>query len=417
MGYTYTFRELTPCVIRTDPLRRTSQPRFHTRSYSSNDAPASRLFMPTTSAPSTSTGEDVFWTAVAPANEHLNDGRAGGRRRLHSSEMSNTSLAYSYYELPDTRQSSGEHSAQDPLSQSQYDGAAASKQNGRGTYRSVRLPETQARDDNVPRFPISNTSSSVLPMPGLFGQSGASPLPAEPYARLPFMGTGDGSGNNRNHLKAAIRRTASQSSQDNSVRESRSNAVTAAIENHISPLDTLTARYGRVAQHLAYQQGQIQRNSHARTEGHPHRSASFGPSAYGSTASAHAPPSAYPPGGYGLPSGTYGFSPDTFNPPPNVFIPPMAMADDPYTRGVSANVGRPHGIPHATHPVSAQHAPTSSYAVSPRSRSMQAARSGQRSSENVPVGSTAQGAHAAWTTQMQNYLSHVGQTPFAAQPR
>jgi hypothetical protein len=417
MEYTYTFRELIPRVPRTEPLRRTSQPRFHTRSHSSNDAPASRLFIPTTSAPSTSTGEDVFWTAVAPADEHLNDGRAGGRRRLHSSEMSNTSLAYSYYELPDTRQSSGEHSAQDPLSQSQYDGAAASKQASRGTYRSVRLPETQARDDNVPRFPISNTSSSTLPVPGLLSQLGASPLPAEPYARLPFTGTCDGSGNNRNCLKATIRRTASQSSQDSSGRESHSNAVTAAIENHISPLDTLTARYGRVAQRLADQQGQTQRNSRPRAEGHAYRSASFGPSAYGSTPSAHAPPSAYPPGGYGLPSGAYGSQPDTFNSPPNAFAPPMAMADDPYTRGVSANVSRPHGIPHATRPVSAQHAPTSNYVVSPHSRGMQAARSGQRSSENAPVGSTAQGAHAAWTTQVQNHLSHVEQTSFTAQSR
>ncbi|KAF3006550.1 hypothetical protein E8E13_006062 [Curvularia kusanoi] len=77
----------------TEPLQKISQRQIRQRSYSSSDAPPSRLFRP----------------------------------RQYSSEASNASLAYSVYQLPESRQPSG------------------------GAYHSVRLSDAQALADNRAR--------------------------------------------------------------------------------------------------------------------------------------------------------------------------------------------------------------------------------------------------------------------------
>ncbi|KAF9700216.1 hypothetical protein EKO04_001312 [Ascochyta lentis] len=389
VDYTYNFREVFPNAPQTEPFRRISQPRFHTRSQSSNDASAPHFVTPTSNIQDTSRGDDVFWTASAPATERHGN---SGRPRLQSSEMSNTSLAYSYYELPENRQSSGEYTAPGRIWQSQYDGMAASRQASRGTYRSVRLSDAQALNNSVPRPPTPNTSSFTPPIPAFVGQWGTSPLPAEPYTRT---------GNTGNRLQPATRRA----TQDDPGRASHSNAVAAAVENRLSPLDALTTQYGRASQSLAGQQREPQRR-----QGSAYYITHFGP---------------YP------------------------YSPPMAMADDPYTLGATAHAGQLHIVP-TTRLVSAQptpvfnhhgppnyhgpnyhgspnhhdipnHQPTypgpSAYPVLPLPRTMQAVRSGQRSSENAPVGPSTQDGHVARNAQVREQVSAFEQMQNAAQPR
>lgn len=369
--YTYTFREIFPDAPRTEPFRRTSQPRFHARSHSSNDVPASRLFTPISNAQSTSTGDDVFWTAATPATaEPRNDGRRQGRPRLHSSEMSNTSLAYSYYELPEHRQSSGELSAQDPLSHSQFDGTAASRQASRGTYRSVRLSEAQALDDHVQRPPTPNTSNFSQLNPAFANQWSASPLPAEPYTRTSYIRTGTVG----THPQAAFR----CDTQDDLDRVTHPSAIAAAVENRISPLDVLTAQYEWASQRLADQQGQPQRDFHSGSQSSAYYSARPG-------------------------SGTYG--------------PPMAMADDPYTRGATAHAGRLRVAPHTGRPFSVQPVPVTNHTITPSSRSAQVTRSSQRSSENAPVSVPIQSGRGARNTQVQDQVQAFEQMHSAAQSR
>ncbi|KAF3044263.1 hypothetical protein E8E12_001306 [Didymella heteroderae] len=213
---TYTFREAVPRAPRTEPFQRTSQQRFHSRSLSSNDTPSSRLFVPSPSSPYTFSGEDAFWIARGSAPEHSGNDRFSGRARQHSSEMSNTSLAYSYYELHDSRQSSGQQSAQDSLSQSQQDGVPASRQASRGTYRLFRLsdgPSVHPIDDPSP-FPI------LIRRPP--DQQSASPLPAGPYGR-------PSAGHLGTRFQQAIHRYVSS---DSSSREVLDDAMAATIEEH-----------------------------------------------------------------------------------------------------------------------------------------------------------------------------------------
>ncbi|KZM23727.1 uncharacterized protein EKO05_0005712 [Ascochyta rabiei] len=374
--YAYTFREVFPDAPRTEPFRRISQPRFHTRSQSSNDTPAPHLVTPTPIAQNDSGGDDVFWTAPAPTPGRSNNGRTSGRSRLQSSEMSNTSLAYSYYELPENRQSSGENAAQDLLTQSQYDGTAALRQASLGTYRSVRLSDAQALNDNVPRPPTPNTSSFAPPIPAFVGQWGASPLPAEPYARTGSIG-------HRHQL--AIRRA----TQADPGHASHSDAVAAAVENRISPLDALTAQYGWASHHLVGQPGEPQRVHQVGRHGSTYYSPFSGPSPYG---------------------------------------PPMAMADDPYTLGATAHAGQ-HALPYTALPISAQPAPMLDYPGPPNyhgppgyhvpslPRTTQAIRSGQRSSENAPVGPSTQDGRVARNAQVREQVSAFEQMQIAAQPR
>ncbi|KAF2628622.1 hypothetical protein BU25DRAFT_420593 [Macroventuria anomochaeta] len=385
--YTYTFRQMVPRAPQTEPFRRTSQPRFHMRSHSSNDAPPSRLFTPTSKPQSTSAGEDIFWTAAAPATERPNDGRMSERLRQHSSEMSNTSLAFSYYELPENRQSSSEHSAQGSVSQSQWDGASASRQASRGTYRSVRLSEAQALGDSAQSPPTPNVSSFATPVPANPNQFGTSPLPAEPYARPPGGSMGA-------RHQSTVRRRISQDSLDHRV---HSNAIAAAMENRVSPLDALTAQYGRASQRLGDHQGHHQRHSQPGSGYSVYNNAGLGTNTYGLHQFAYAPPSG------------------TFGTPQGAFDPPMAMADDPYTRGASAHTGQPHGS--TARPVSTQPAPAANYAGPPYPRSAQGTRSSQRSSENAHGVSSVQGGRTGRTSQVQDQVSAFEQMHNAAQPR
>jgi hypothetical protein len=213
--------DLVPRAPYTEPSQKTSQRQVRQRSYSSSDATPSRLFRP----------------------------------RQHSSEASNTSLAYSVYQLPGSRQPSG------------------------GAYHSVRLSDAQALADN-----------------------GAHVSPLEPATA---------------HFTTATLRRA-------------------------SPLDALIAYTEREAQRLRNHEVHLQRNAQV---GGTHPVVANSRNRWAS-------------------SGPYQF---THSPPPQ-----MTMADDPYTRGVSAV--QPRG----------------STPRSGRSRHTQAAppsypRINQRSSENAPV--------------------------------
>ncbi|KAH7135890.1 hypothetical protein B0J11DRAFT_611747 [Dendryphion nanum] len=103
-----------------------------------------------------------------------------------ASEASSTSsLAYSYYELPASRYSSSNRShSGDQLSQSQFDGAAPSRQFNRGAYYSIRPSQVRSTNAGLGRpLPerVSSFSSPNLLLPA--GQHGLSPLPARPYTR------------------------------------------------------------------------------------------------------------------------------------------------------------------------------------------------------------------------------------------
>lgn len=385
---THAFSEIVPHAPRTEPCRRTSQPRFHSRSRSSNEVPPSRLFVPASSSPRTSPGGgDVFWTASGFAPEHSARYRASGRARQHSSEMSNASLAYSCYELHDTRQSSGEESTQGSLSQSQHDGAVASRRTSRGTYRSFRL------SDGQPFHPVNEPSSCPFPMRGSPDQQSASPLSAEPYGR-PSAG----------HLDKRFQQNIHRHvSSESSSREVLGDAITATIEERASPLDVLGAQLERASHHFGEQYGRPYRRSHPESAHSAHRSAGPGISPYEQHQFV-----------YGTSSSTFGQSSSMLGQPQTIFGPPMAMADDPYTRGVSANVGRSNGS--TVHSTSAQpfNIPV---AARTYARSTHLGRISQRSSENAPVGSSGRERNAVWTSQVQDHVSAFEQMQNAAQSR
>ncbi|KAF2642667.1 hypothetical protein P280DRAFT_271361 [Massarina eburnea CBS 473.64] len=90
-------------------------------------------------------------------------------RNGSEASSSTHSLAYSFYELPDSRHSSSTYSYSD-LEIPQYDGATASRLGSRGAYHSIRLPQ-QHRE---------SSGTFLHPPP----QSRAiSPLPTNPYTR------------------------------------------------------------------------------------------------------------------------------------------------------------------------------------------------------------------------------------------
>lgn len=385
---TYTFSEIVPRAPRTEPFRRTSQPRFHSRSRSSNDAPPSRLFVPASSSPYTSPGgEDVFWTASGSAPEHSARDRTSGRTRQHSSEMLNASLAYSYYELPHTRQSSGEQSTQGSLSQSQHDGAAASRQASRGTYRSFRL------SDGQPFHSVNEPSNCPFLVRESPDRQSASPLPAEPYGH-------PSAGHLSTRFQQAIHRYVSS---DTSSREVPGDTITATVEERASPLDVLEAQIERASHHFGEQYGRHYRRSHPESAHSAYRSAGPGTSPYEQHQFV-----------YGASSSTFGQSSSMLDQPQTTFGPPMAMADGPYTRGVSANVGRSYGS--HVRPTSAQPVPVP-VAARTYGRSTHPGRSGQRSSENAPVGSSGQERNVIRTSQVQDHVSAFEQMQNAAQSR
>lgn len=377
---TYTLKETVRPAPHTEPFRRTSQPRFHSRSQSSNDAAPSRLFMPTSTSPYIS-GDDVFWTATDSAPEHFAVDKSVGRARQHSSEMSNTTLAYSYYELPDSRQSSGEQSAQFLLPQSQCDGVTASRQPSCGTYRSVRLTDAQ------PLYPVDDPADFSTMVCRTPDQQGASTLPAGPYGH-------PSAGHLGTRFQQAIHRYVSSGS---SRRHVPNNAVAAAIEERASPLDILEAQIERASHHLGEQHGRQYRRSHPESVH----------SAYRNTGARR--------GSHDQHRYGYGASSATFEQPTSrLGLPLTAMADDPYTRGVSAHVGLSRGSPVLL--PSAQPVSAASYDP-PYARSTHVGRVGQRSSENAIFGPSDQERRAVRTSQVQDHVYAFEQMQNAAQPR
>ncbi|KAH6633265.1 hypothetical protein C7974DRAFT_452509 [Boeremia exigua] len=391
----YTFEELVQVAPRTEPSRKASQPQLHSRSRSFTDAPPLRFLAPTPNLPPPSR-EDMFWDGATPAPGHATYNQTDGRPRQHSSEMSNMSLAYSYYELPESRQSSGEYSS---LFQSQYDVDAGSREPSRGTYRSVRLSEAQVLG-NATRSPTPGPTSFQPPIPMFSAHMGASPLPAEPYGRTP---TG---ANHQPTFRQQVSETA----------PARRNAIVAAVEDDVSPLEALTAHIGRESQRLGGYQGQPQRSSHLPGLGHP---------AYnnpGPVMGAHDPrqfmfspsymhvPQSYAHSSHPFVRGSQGLVGQPLFATPSAFGSTMAMADDPYTRGVSAHVGQVQGS--GTRPSWTQALPASY--VPPRPRSTQGGRNGQRSSENAPASTT---ARVVGTSQVQEHAFAFGQIPDPAPTR
>lgn len=385
----YTFQELMPLAPHTEPCRKTNQPRLHSRSQSSTDAPPARLFAPTSNAPHPSVGNDVFWSPPALPSQPTPKMRDSQPRR-HSSEMSNASLAYSYYELPETRHSSGELPVQG------YDGVAHTRETSRGTYRSVRLSEAQV---------LGDPTSGFSPGPAL---SGASPLPTQPYARPPAVNVGA-------RYQSAIQHRASHDSAGPRIHP---DAVAAAMQNRVSPLEALSAHIGRESQRLGGYQAFHQQGGHF----------GAGSLAYNYTGSATSPYSQYRSPydphsstygsqsfAYGLYPGAFGQAPAMMPSPLGASALPMAMADDPYTRGVSANAGRPYNT--TARSFSAQPGPAANYAAPSLPRSTHGWRSGQRSSENGPVGSSAQRPRTGQASQVQDQVSAFEQMNNVAQPR
>ncbi|KAF2258166.1 hypothetical protein CC78DRAFT_572701 [Lojkania enalia] len=103
-----------------------------------------------------------------------------------SEASSNSSLPYSFYELPRSRNSSNNQSQViGHLLQSQYDGAASSSQLSQGAYYSIRPSQLRAAADRPLHPPPARVSSlSSLVLSTSISQLGISPLPASPYTRL-----------------------------------------------------------------------------------------------------------------------------------------------------------------------------------------------------------------------------------------
>jgi hypothetical protein len=97
-----------------------------------------------------------------------------------------TSSAYSFYELPESRNSSGSQSRGLLLGRSQYDGAASSRPSSSGgAYHSIRLNHNRfARGAFGQASPSRAPSQTVGTHPEL--GYGVSPLPARPYGRAPI---------------------------------------------------------------------------------------------------------------------------------------------------------------------------------------------------------------------------------------
>ncbi|KAF2449548.1 hypothetical protein P171DRAFT_517236 [Karstenula rhodostoma CBS 690.94] len=211
----YNLRE---CASQTEPRPRTAQPFRRNRAMSSSSEPSHqpRVMRPDTSE--SSTAGDVFWNTPAPEPPSIHDDNGLQRSSessndrywsplgmdgmgygdpirntsgRHSSGASTTSQPYSFYELPDSsRHSSSTYPQPETLAQSQYDGAAPSRQVSRelsrGAYYSIRLPQTQAASGAflrpAPPLRVPSTSSPDL---AALGQYGPSPLPSRPYSKMP----------------------------------------------------------------------------------------------------------------------------------------------------------------------------------------------------------------------------------------
>ncbi|KAF2800680.1 hypothetical protein K505DRAFT_398576 [Melanomma pulvis-pyrius CBS 109.77] len=242
----YTFREY-PMVPRTEPRLRPERPTQMSRTMSSNSDSHPGLGRRWDQSQPSSATEDVFWTPptsshpqrepsdsidrierdrrrtsleeqilsgehdinelvhdhyqglfgrvrAAQAGHHASSGLEVNRHtssQRFSEASSSSSLPYSYYELPVSRHSSSNHSQGDQLLQSQYDGAAPSREVSRGTYLSIQPSRVHLRP------PAARNSSYSSPnLVVALGQHGMSPAPASPYSHGP-------KGSARQHHKEA----------------------------------------------------------------------------------------------------------------------------------------------------------------------------------------------------------------------
>jgi hypothetical protein len=279
----YTFREY-PIMPRTEPRRRVERPSQVIRTISSNSDPS--LSALAQRVDRSATTEDVFWTPPSTnlvqreasqsidgsererrppsleerirsgsrqITELVHDRYRGlfGRGRMgqadHSrldvdrrvsqrfSEASSiSSLPYSFYELPVSRQSSSIHPQGGQLPQSQYDGATPSREVSRGGYFSIRPSEAPLRPTSVrvPSFSSPNLAT---------GHYGLSPSPASPYSHGPR-------GSPRHHHQGSPTDNTAQSGILTGLVSSRDfvgevrDAASAAQRDLSSPLELLEQR-------------------------------------------------------------------------------------------------------------------------------------------------------------------------------
>jgi hypothetical protein len=181
-----------------------------------------------------------FGRARDGRTEQNTDGHLIPTTHLSTSERiseasSGSSQPYSYYELPASRHSSREGSQSQELPQSQYDGAAPSRQLARGAYYSIRPSQAPMKDD-ASHHPLTRVSSFSSPdLTSMLGQRGLSPRPASPYTRL-------------ESTQSIARPSAILITPDDFVGPDR-DAASAAARDLSSPLDILAQRaYVQLAQ-------------------------------------------------------------------------------------------------------------------------------------------------------------------------
>jgi hypothetical protein len=309
----YTFREY-PVMSRTEPRPRFDRPVHMIRTISSNSDPSlSTLAHGADQSRPSSTADDVFWTPsstilarreasdsgdgtgrdrrrpsleerIRSGSQHITDfvqdryrgyfGR-GRAAQLESSRFnvdrrasqrlseasSNSSLPYSIYELPVSQQPSSTYSQGGQLPQSQYDGAAPSREVSRGGYFSIRPSQVPWRP---PPVRVSSFSSPNLAV--ALGQHGMSPSPASPYNHRPR-------GSPRHHHLGSPADNSAKSGPSIGLVSSRDfvgedqDAASAAQRDLSSPLELLEQRASsylpRVATTLHTVSGSSQRSSEA----------------------------------------------------------------------------------------------------------------------------------------------------------
>ncbi|KAF1952433.1 hypothetical protein CC80DRAFT_173623 [Byssothecium circinans] len=248
------------------------------------------------------------------------------------SEASTSSLAYSFYELPDSRHSSSVYSQTD-LGQAQFDGAAASRQASRGAYHSIRLPHQHHATSGVHSQTLSPSRTPSSSTPDLaVTQHGFSPVPTNPYTRGP---------NGQYAFRPLI-------TQDNLL-GGEQDAVEAITRELSSPLELVEERATSYLQRVSAQR-QIQQAQATGYTTFQHQI---------SEVEAHS-------------DSNYGYSSAGTHYQPRYTVP------------------RPHSQhhPYGQRPFNAGEQPVHTLGPPARRRAAPTARAGQRSSENAPVNSS-----------------------------
>ncbi|KAF1912703.1 hypothetical protein BDU57DRAFT_523131 [Ampelomyces quisqualis] len=224
-GPHYWFEEVRGVVPQTEPRRASGRPAIPARSLSSGSAPTFSLLA--AGHRSFSADEEAFpmtatRTSSRPRDRQLSLYPDAPRlplvaQRNFSSEASAASDAFSFYQLSESRQSSGERPGTTNPSLAQFDGSAASRYRQSGTYHSVRPSELRA---------ISNPRQGTLLDLDIGGQHGISPLPSSPYTRT----------QSHDNTPQSFPVFASQ------------DAATAAVQGLASPLEPFSEHYQRLVE-------------------------------------------------------------------------------------------------------------------------------------------------------------------------